>query len=113
MRKNGDIKSRAYVDGSSQQRRPRYKEEDCASPTVLTDGVFITRAVKAWEEKVSHVLTYQVLSCVQIVRRETRLCCYAGNWLSSWYLLNQNCTVSMYNTQMIRLIFMSILYVAQ
>ncbi len=49
-KRNGDIKSRACADGSSQQRRPGYKKEDSASPTVSTNGVYITGAIKAWEE---------------------------------------------------------------
>ncbi len=46
----GDIKSRACANCSSQQRRPGYKKEDSVSPTVSTDGIFITGAIEAWEE---------------------------------------------------------------
>ena len=51
-KQNGNIKSRAVADGSSQRRRPGYKKEDSASPTVSTDGVFITGDIKAWEERI-------------------------------------------------------------
>ncbi len=46
------IKLRLVADGSVQRRRPGYKKEDLAAPTVSTDGVFITGAIKAWEERI-------------------------------------------------------------
>ena len=35
-KRDGSIKAREVADGSSQQRRPGYKKEDSASPTVAT-----------------------------------------------------------------------------
>ncbi len=46
-KRNGDIKSRAYVDDSSQRKRPGYKKEDSVSPIVSTDGAFTTGVIKA------------------------------------------------------------------
>ncbi len=46
-KRDGRIKGREVADGSSQRRRPGYKKEDSASPTVSTDGVFIIGAIEA------------------------------------------------------------------
>ena len=48
-KRDGRIKSRACADGSAQRRRPGYKKEDSASPTVSTEAVFITTAIEAHE----------------------------------------------------------------
>ncbi len=40
------------ADGSVQRRHPGYKKEDSVAPTVSTDGVFITGAIEAWEERI-------------------------------------------------------------
>ena len=41
------IKAREYTDGSKQRRRPAYKEEDAAYPTVSNEEVRITCAIEA------------------------------------------------------------------
>ena len=43
----GIIKSCACANGSVERRFPRYKKEDAASPTVLTEAVFIIGAIEA------------------------------------------------------------------
>jgi hypothetical protein len=48
---NGDIKSQMCVNGAPQ--RACIKKEDAASPTVMTDSVFITGAIDAHEERVT------------------------------------------------------------
>ena len=48
-KRDGRIKSRSCADGSTQRRRPGYKKEDSASPTVSTDADLITAAIKAHE----------------------------------------------------------------
>ena len=39
------------ADDSKQRKRPNYKKEDAASPTITNEGVFITAAIKAHEER--------------------------------------------------------------
>ncbi len=46
------IKSRLVADRSVQRRHPGYKKEDSAAPTILTDMVFIARAIEAWDERI-------------------------------------------------------------
>ena len=46
------VKSRMVADGSIQRKRPGYKKEDSSAPTVSTEGVFITGAIEAWEERI-------------------------------------------------------------
>ncbi|KAL7502164.1 hypothetical protein ACHAWX_000477 [Stephanocyclus meneghinianus] len=48
---NGDKKSRTCVNGAPQQAY--IKKEDAASPTVMTDSVFITGAIDAYEQRVT------------------------------------------------------------
>ena len=48
-KRDGTIKAREVADGSSQRRRPGYKKEDSASPTVATESIFITGAIEAHE----------------------------------------------------------------
>ena len=51
QKRNGDVKGRLVADGSKQRRRPDYKKEDAASPTVTNEGVFITAAIEAFERR--------------------------------------------------------------
>ncbi len=46
-KRDGTIKAREVADGSSQRRRPGYKKEDSASPTVATEFIFTTGAIEA------------------------------------------------------------------
>jgi len=45
-KRDGRVKARGVADGSKQRRRPGYKKEDAASPTVSNKGVMITAALK-------------------------------------------------------------------
>ena len=46
-KRDGRIKLRACTNRSAQKRRPGYKKEDSASPTVSTEALFITAAIEA------------------------------------------------------------------
>ena len=48
-KKNGIIKARAVADGSKQQKKESYKNQDATSPTVLTDSTMITSTISAHE----------------------------------------------------------------
>ena len=48
-KRDGTIKAREVADSSSQRRRPGYKKEDSASPTIATESIFITGAIEAHE----------------------------------------------------------------
>jgi hypothetical protein len=45
-------------NGSKQRRRPGYKKEDSASPTVSLEGVFLTAAIEAHERR--HVACFDI-----------------------------------------------------
>ena len=51
-KRNGTTKAPVCANISIQMKRPGYKEEDLASPMMSTKGVFITRAIEAWEEHI-------------------------------------------------------------
>ena len=55
-KRNGKVKSRMCGDGSKQRRRPGYKKEDGASPTVSTDGVVLTAMIEAWERRARAIM---------------------------------------------------------
>ena len=48
---NGDVKSRTCINGAPQ--RAYIRKENAASPTVMTDSVFITGAISAHEKRVN------------------------------------------------------------
>ena len=50
-KRNGDIKARKCAVGSKQRTFPGYVKSDAASPTVSTDGLIITTAIDAHEER--------------------------------------------------------------
>ena len=51
QKRDGSVKGRLVADGSKQRRRPNYKKEDAASPTVSNEGVFITAVIEAYGER--------------------------------------------------------------
>ena len=55
---NGIVKSRMCGDGSKQRRRPGYKKEDSASPSVSLEGVLLTSAIKAHELR--HIACFDI-----------------------------------------------------
>ena len=57
-KRNGDVKSRMCGDGSKQRRRPGYKKEDSASPTVSLEGVLLTAAIEAHELR--HIACFDI-----------------------------------------------------
>ena len=50
-KRNGGIKVRACDDGSKQRKQENYRKEDNASPTYPNEGIMITSAIKAHEER--------------------------------------------------------------
>ncbi len=72
-KRDGRIKARGATDGSSQRWRPGYKKEDFASPTISTNGVFITGAIKAWEE--------QIIACFDVPGAFLHADCKEGDTL--------------------------------
>ena len=48
-KRDGEVKSRAVVDGSDQ--RSYINKEDASSPTPNTDSIFITAAIDAYERR--------------------------------------------------------------
>ena len=44
-KRDGHVKARMCGDGSKQRRRPGYKKEDSASPTVSLEGMLLTAAI--------------------------------------------------------------------
>ena len=59
QKQDGRFKARGVADGSKQSRRPGYKKEDAASPTVSNEGVMITGAIEAHEGR--DVATFDIL----------------------------------------------------
>ena len=57
-KRNGDVKSRMYGNGSKQRHRPGYKKEDSASPTVSLEGVLLTAAIEAHELR--HIACFDI-----------------------------------------------------
>ena len=45
-------------DGSKQRRRPEYKKEDSASPTVSLEGMLLTASIEAYEKR--HVACFDI-----------------------------------------------------
>ena len=58
QKRDGRVKARGVADGSKQRRRPGYKKEDAASPTVSNEGVMITGAIEAHEGR--DVVTFDI-----------------------------------------------------
>ena len=50
-KRDGSLKSRSCADGSKQRRRPGYKREDNASPTMDNESLMITTAINAHEKR--------------------------------------------------------------
>ena len=50
-KRNGDIKARNVADGSKQPTYDGYDKKDGASPTVLTESVFLTGVIDAHERR--------------------------------------------------------------
>ena len=49
QKRTGEVKTRSCADGSKQRRRPGYKKEDNASPTVANEATMLIAAVNAFE----------------------------------------------------------------
>ena len=50
-KRDGTVKTRSCADGSKQRRRPGYKKEDNASPTMDNESLMITTAINAHERR--------------------------------------------------------------
>ena len=50
-KRDSKVKARVVAGGSKERTQPRYKKEDSASPTVATDSIMITAAIKAHKRR--------------------------------------------------------------
>ena len=50
-KRTGEVKTRSCADGSKQRRRPGYKKEDNASPTVANEATMFMAAINAFERR--------------------------------------------------------------
>ena len=55
-KRNGDIKARNVADGSKQRTNEGYEKKDRASPTVLTESVFLTGVIDAHERRAMAII---------------------------------------------------------
>ena len=55
-KRNGDIKAQNVADGSKQRTYEGYEKKDGASPTVLTESVFLTGVIDAHERRAMAII---------------------------------------------------------
>ena len=55
-KRNGDIKAQNVADGSKQHTHEGYKKKDGASPTVLTESVFLTGVIDAHKHRAMAII---------------------------------------------------------